>query len=160
MRLKKPLYQALVLTMAAAILGLGQNLVQREPIPWIAPQLEAAQSIESGVERGGPLLQAVSLEQVKILYDQGVVFVDAREEEYYNQGHIPGAYLNRIYMELMFTLDTLQGKAAPVVIYCSDDGCGSSEDLAYDLQNSGFLQLYVFQGGWLEWSAAGFPVEP
>ena len=45
------------------------------------------------------------------------------------------------------------------MVYCGDPGCGDSEDLAYDLQDSGFNKLYVFKGGWLEWSAAGYPSE-
>ena len=38
-------------------------------------------------------------------------------------------------------------------------GCGDSEDLAYNLQDSGFTKIYVFKGGWLEWSNAGYPSE-
>ena len=45
------------------------------------------------------------------------------------------------------------------MVYCGDPGCGDSEDLAYNLQDYGFTKLYVFKGGWLEWSAANYPSE-
>jgi 3-mercaptopyruvate sulfurtransferase SseA len=46
------------------------------------------------------------------------------------------------------------------VIYCSGDECGSSEDLAYELQGEGFSNLLVFKGGWTAWNSSGHPIEP
>jgi len=66
---------------------------------------------------------------------------------------------NAFLMELVFNIEQKQAKSEPLVVYCGDPGCGDSEDLAYDLQDSGFTQLYVFKGGWVEWSAASYPSE-
>jgi rhodanese-related sulfurtransferase len=95
----------------------------------------------------------------KKLFDDGVLFIDARDDAYFVAGHVKSALKNAFLMELIFTIEAIQNKHAPVVVYCGDPGCGDSEDLAYDLQDSGFTKLYVFKGGWLEWSKAGYPSE-
>ena len=86
-----------------------------------------------------------------------MLFIDARDEVYYNDGHIKNAMKNVFLMELIFNIEEKQTKEDPSVVYCGDPGCGDSEDLAYDLQNEGFKKLFVFKGGWLEWSAANYP---
>ena len=45
------------------------------------------------------------------------------------------------------------------VIYCSDDDCGSSEELAYQFQDIGFNNILVFKGGWKSWKDAGLEIE-
>ena len=45
------------------------------------------------------------------------------------------------------------------VVYCSDDDCGSSEDLAYQLQDQGFTNIYLFKGGWKQWTKNNLPME-
>jgi rhodanese-related sulfurtransferase len=102
---------------------------------------------------------AISLEQAKNLFEQEILFVDARDEGYYDAGHIQGALKNAFLMELIFNIEKQQNKSDALVVYCGDPGCGDSEDLAYNLQDSGFTKLYVFKGGWLEWSKAGYPSE-
>jgi len=107
-----------------------------------------------------PRLLAITLDQALEFYQKGTVFVDAREPEYYQEGHIKGAWNIPFFLELVFKLDSLQGKDAPMVIYCSGDECGSSEDLAYELQAEGFSNLLVFKGGWTAWNTSGHPTEP
>ncbi len=46
-----------------------------------------------------------------------------------------------------------------VVVYCSDDDCGSSEELAYELQEIGFMNILVFKGGWKSWTEDGLETE-
>ena len=95
----------------------------------------------------------------KEFYEKNTLFLDARDEAYFNKGHIKGAIKNIFLMELLFNIESLQSKKDPLVVYCGDPGCGDSEDLAYTLQDAGFSKLYVFKGGWLEWSAANYPSE-
>lgn len=157
--IRTPLGQSVFLTGLAVLIGLGSNAVRPDGIPWLAKKLDTATSIDPATESTEPFLAAVSLEQAKSMYDQGVLFIDAREKEYYAQGHIKGAWENAFLFELVFNLEAKQGKDKPFVIYCSDDGCGSSEDLAYDLQSQGFTKIYVFKGGWYAWTEAGYPTE-
>ncbi len=156
--LRLPLNQALLLIILSIVLGLGSNIIRDPALPLLAQQLPAAETVTLIEE--SPRLQAITLEQAKDLFDHGTLFVDAREIEYYQEGHIAGAWSNPNFLELVFKLDSLQGRTTAIVVYCSNDGCGDSEDLAYDLQNEGFTNLYVFKGGWLDWTKANYPVEP
>ena len=45
------------------------------------------------------------------------------------------------------------------VVYCSDDDCGSSEELSYQLLDEGFTSIYLFRGGWKLWIDNKMPIE-
>lgn len=159
MNIRTPIGQAAFLVLFSCIIGFSSNLIRGDAIPWIAAELEIADSIAPETESNDPILLAISLNQAKNLFDGGILFVDARDDAYYIAGHIQGALKNAFLMELIFSIEAIQEKNAPLVVYCGDPGCGDSEDLAYDLQDSGFNKLYVFKGGWLEWSKAEYPSE-
>ena len=158
MDIRTPLGQSALLLLLSCIIGFGSNLVRTEKsIPWIAEKLAVVELVDT--ESDAPILAAISIDQAKDFFDNGVLFIDARDEGYYEAGHIKGAMRNGFLMELVFNVEEKQSKNDPLVVYCGDPGCGDSEDLAYDLKDSGFTKLYVFKGGWLEWSAAGYPSE-
>ena len=85
------------------------------------------------------------------------MFIDARAEEYFNDGHIPGAICKDDFEELMDTIYSLENSVGAFVVYCSDDDCGSSEELSYQLYDQGFESIYLFKGGWKQWSDNNFP---
>ena len=154
-----PIGQIIVIAITSTVLSLTLNAVRPDGIPLLAKELAVAEEIEYDAATE-PRLLAITLEQALDLYQKGTVFVDAREPEYYQEGHIRGAWNIPFFLELVFKLDSLQGKDAPMVIYCSGDECGSSEDLAYELQAEGFSNLLVFKGGWTAWNTSGHPIEP
>jgi len=153
-----PIGQIIVIAITSTVLSLTLNAVRPDGIPLLAKELAVAEVIE--YDTAEPRLFAITLDQALELYQKGTVFVDAREPEYYQEGHIKGAWNIPFFLELVFKLDSLQGKDAPMVIYCSGDECGSSEDLAYELQAEGFSNLLVFKGGWTAWNSSGHPIEP
>ena len=153
-----PIGQIIVIAITSTVLSLTLNAVRPDGIPLLAKELAVAEEIE--YDTAEPRLLAITLDQALELYQKGTVFVDAREPEYYQEGHIKGAWNIPFFLELVFKLDSLQGKDAPMVIYCSGDECGSSEDLAYELQAEGFSNLLVFKGGWTAWNTSGHPIEP
>ncbi|MBM3985771.1 MAG: rhodanese-like domain-containing protein, partial [Planctomycetes bacterium] len=91
------------------------------------------------------------------------VFVDARGDDDYRAGHVPGAFqYDRFHPERH--IDALLPAchaALKVVVYCLGGECEDSEFAALDLQNMGIdpQRIAVFAGGWAEWSAAGLPAE-
>ena len=156
MSVRLPSVQVFILIVFSAVFSLLLNLIRSDGIPLFAKGLDVADKVEIKVDE--PQLLAVSMEQALNLYNNGTVFIDAREPEYFNDGHIMGAWNIPFLFELTFKLDSLQGKDSPIVVYCSGEECGSSEDLAYELQAEGFTNLYVFKGGWTEWSENGHPI--
>ena len=91
--------------------------------------------------------------------DQNMLFVDARTEEYYKEGHIPKAVCNDNLDLLITKMEKHISIDDGFIVYCSDDDCGSSEELAYLLQEQGFSKIYLFKGGWKQWVDNNLPIE-
>lgn len=97
-------------------------------------------------------------------YEQGLlIFVDARDDEHYAAGHIPGAWqLNHYRPEnyLPVILPACLG-AMKVVVYCTGGHCEDSEFAAVMLREAGVpaQNLFVYAGGITDWTAQGRPVE-
>ena len=155
--LDKPFNQVVFFVVISIFLSFSSNLVRKDSIPLLAKKLEITEDID--LDSDESTLLAISLDKAKEFFENGVLFIDARDEVYYNEGHIKNAMKNVFLMELIFNIEEKQTKEEPIVVYCGDPGCGDSEDLAYDLQNEGFKKLFVFKGGWLEWSAANYPAD-
>ena len=153
--LDKPFNQVVFFVVISIFLSFSSNLVRKDSIPLLAKKLEITEDID--LDSYESTLLAISLDKAKDFFENGVLFIDARDEVYYNDGHTKNAMKNVFLMELIFNIEDKQTKEDPIVVYCGDPGCGDSEDLAYDLQNEGFKKLFVFKGGWLEWSAANYP---
>jgi rhodanese-related sulfurtransferase len=92
-----------------------------------------------------------------------LVFVDARSEENYQLGHIPGAYELDVYHSEKYlpAVIPLCEKAELVVVYCTGVDCEDSELGALLLRNAGISsqKIFVFVGGITEWTSRKFPVE-
>jgi rhodanese-related sulfurtransferase len=117
----------------------------------------------------GKGLQEMLLGQAKVLFhdpgdkDGRVVFVDARDEDHFQDGHIPGAYELDPYhpeKELGTVLNVCQA-AEKVVVYCTGGECEDGDTAAILLRDGGVPagQLFVYGGGFTEWEAGHLPVE-
>jgi rhodanese-related sulfurtransferase len=114
-------------------------------------------------------LQPLDLTQTERLFrdprrEQGlIVFVDARDEDHYRDGHLPGAYeLNPYHPErqLANVLPACQ-MALQVVVYCEGGDCEDADSTAILLRDAGLSgqKLFVFGGGYTEWTDHHLPVE-
>ena len=97
-------------------------------------------------------------------YEQGlIVFVDARDDQRYQEGHVPGAYQFDHYHaeKYLGTVLPVCQTAEQIVIYCIGGDCEDSEFAALTLSNAGVPKekLFVFGGGMTEWATNGLPVE-
>jgi len=138
--------------------GTGRDLAKPS-----AAELAVARLKEKG-------LQVVDCKQaLELFHDprlaQGtIVFIDARNDEHYQKGHIPGAWqFDRYHPEnyLSAVLPVCQ-VAQQVVVYCAGGDCEDSEFAALFLRDSAQVpgeKLFVFTGGWNEWTERGLPVE-
>ena len=105
-----------------------------------------------------PSISLIDIDLAKIFHRDSTLFVDARGLEFLFEGYIPGAIANDNVDSLAEKISTIIGFNEKFVIYCSDDDCGSSEDLAYELQSFGFKNIFVFKGGRKSWVEAGLSV--
>ena len=107
-------------------------------------------------------LPAVSLKQAKEAYVSGeAMFVDARDRDFYAQGHIPGAVSLPVReFELIFPRLEEQLLSAPrLITYCDGASCEMSVELSEKLLFAGLDQVEIFTGGILQWKAVGQPIE-
>jgi rhodanese-related sulfurtransferase len=97
-------------------------------------------------------------------YQEGlVVFIDARDDAHYAEGHVPGAYkLDRYHPEkdLAADLTPCQG-AEQIVVYCTGGECEDAEYAALLLRDTGIPieKLFVYGGGFDDWSANHLPIQ-
>jgi len=92
-----------------------------------------------------------------------IVFIDARDEEHYQAGHIPGAYeFDPYHPEKYFSAVWPVCQAADqIVVYCHGGDCDDSQTAALLLRDVGEAnrKLFIFGGGITEWTNNHQPVE-
>ena len=142
----------------SAIIALVFNFFRSVPLPFIKPPVEIVSNQGDLVLRTiQPTIIGVDITMAKKLFDDNILFVDAREESYFNEGHIPKSICFDEFELLIVKLESLIDMDDPFVVYCSDDDCGSSEELSYELQSYGFTNILLFKGGWKQWQEANYP---
>ena len=136
------------------------NILRTESLPFIAVPIEKIEDITQ-IENSSlqPQIREISIDVAERLFSDSVLFIDAREEEYYIEGHIPNSICNDDFDSLVYQIEDFVTYNNGFVVYCSDDDCGSSEDLAYQLQDQGFTNIYLFKGGWKQWVENDLPME-
>jgi rhodanese-related sulfurtransferase len=97
-------------------------------------------------------------------FKQGsIAFIDARDEQHYREGHIPGACeFDPYHPEKYFAAVLPVSQAAEqIVLYCNGGDCDDSESAAITLRDVGIAnqKLFVYTGGITEWTTNGLPVE-
>ena len=136
------------------------NTFRTDSLPYIAISLEKIEDIaqieDSSLQ---PQIREISIDVAERLFLDSVLFIDARAEEFYQDGHIPNSICNDDFDSLVYQIEDFITYKNGFVVYCSDDDCGSSEDLAYQLQDQGFTNIYLFKGGWKQWVENELPME-
>ena len=98
----------------------------------------------------------------KRIYDlEKVVFVDARSEENYKEGHIKGAVSLPVdqFRKRIERFKAVYPFSTFIVTYCSGRECDDSHQLAQDLFREGYANISVFIDGYPAWKREGFPIE-
>ena len=101
----------------------------------------------------------ISIAQAYELYRNKVIFLDARNPEEFEEGHIAGA-INLPYFSIDEHLTNIASidKSEPIVTYCEGADCDMSIRLGNELFAKGYKKVFVFFGGWEEWEKADYPV--
>ena len=156
-----PRAQVISIIIVSFIFGVGYNAVRTENL-----SLLYQKPVERTVEEVDSLLsettilsapEYINLESAKEMYDREIIFIDARDEEEFAEGHIKGAILAPSTPELV---QLTPDRSTPIVTYCGGGDCDVSMELAVELMDSwDYERIFVYKGGWPEWKAAGYPAE-
>jgi len=155
--------QAFIIVAVSAVFSFSYNVIRDNGLPLIAEKI----IVEGGQSAADSLLAEttiifqpvmIDLAIAKEFYDRGVLFIDARDDHEYREGHIAGARLAPANPGEILRWTTADD---PVVTYCSGGECDLSMNLSMNLMGEdwGFARVFVFDGGLPEWIAAGYPVE-
>lgn len=150
----------------------GENLpVARPKANWMeivgAGTNSAADPVVVRLKEKG--LQVLNGEEATELFhnplcQQGaIIFIDARNDEHYQGGHIPGAYQFDNYHpeNYMGAVFPVCQSAQKIVVYCNGGNCEDSQFAALTLRDAQISneKLFVFAGGITEWTNRGNAVE-
>ena len=140
-------------------ISISVNLIRSDSLPYFAKELEKINNINQIKEKiSNSTIREIDVNFAKQLFQSNMLFIDARAEQYYEEGHIPKAICNDDIDKLINEIEKQISFDDGFVIYCSDDDCGSSEELANSLQEEGFMNIFLFKGGWKQWVENNLPV--
>jgi len=162
--------------LVGSALGLLINYLNPNGLPWIKEERKiiwANDSLNVTKDKTGDNLStsknendssrepvAITLKQAYKLYNEKVVFVDARDFVEYEISHIKGAISLPYYDfdKYKSILDTIPLQT-PLVAYCDGKECDLSILLSDKLYEAGYGEVYIFFGGWMDWQDKNYPVD-
>ncbi|MCF8070346.1 MAG: rhodanese-like domain-containing protein [Desulfobacterales bacterium] len=128
-------------------------------------QWDETQGVITAMARNDDISGNMEINDVVIakqLYDtKKFVFVDARSDEDYEEGHVKGAVSLPIgqFDELIFSFLDQYLTDTMIVTYCSGRACDESHQLAKLLEGFGYEQVNIMIDGYPAWQERGFPIE-
>ena len=144
--MKKAIVQAMLLVLLSAGAGVAVHHFHPMAPAWYAVVAPPADD-------------EVTLDRVNEQWGGDVLWLDARSDESFSMGHIPGAKLlneQGFDSQLFELIEVLQTNDRPVVIYCGGEKCEASRKIKTRLTESLPLEnVWVLQGGWPTWLARG-----
>ncbi|MDR0927989.1 MAG: rhodanese-like domain-containing protein [Ignavibacteria bacterium] len=128
--------------------------------PISVPDTLDLEAIKRNARRSGNECPSVTLEQMKRIvseYGSGkFIIIDARRPENYAKSHIgdaihifPGDEETAVIEQILQL-----PKDKHIIVYCDGGACELSHDLVALLENFGYTKLFIFEGGWEEWSGS------
>lgn len=140
-------------------LGFAVNTLRSNPLPLIGNWSPGSFSSEG---RGD--IPTVPLEEAVLGFlSNEALFLDARSEADYQQGHIKGA-LNLpvhagIFGKKLQEFSLTVGREKELILYCDGVDCSSGLELASILRGLGYRNVKFLINGWTQWMMAGMPFE-
>jgi len=155
--MKRSILQVIGIIIVSGAVGIAVNTFRANGIPLVERWEDKV--LHEQVTRGLPV---VSLKQAKEAHVSGeALFVDARDSDLYEEGHIPGA-VNLPVREFELVFPKLKERllaATWVITYCDGASCELSVQLTEKLLFTGVDRIEIFAGGIQKWQGAGQLVE-
>ena len=105
----------------------------------------------------------IGYDDVRGLYDDKSLYIDARRSDAYTDGHIAGARSMPVWeadiderVKALYSEGLDQEK--PIVIYCGGGHCEDSHMLAQKMWGLSFNNVLVYKDGFPDWKQRGAPV--
>jgi len=162
----KLIKEILIILIVSFALGLIYNYSLPKPIPLVYKKTELKQYSDD-ILFGNSKLEAdkninidndsktVTYEQMlKIIESDEFILIDARSPEMYSKSTIGKAINIFPYSDesevMSKILDLPTDKK--IIVFCDGGNCDSSHKIADILHNFGYINSYIYSGGWDEWS--------
>jgi len=121
------------------------------------PQADEKPIASSTKEFNTELVEITYNQLIKYLDRPNLILIDARSPENFAHGHIGKAInifayeedINR-YFQSLTTILTDDSKV--IIVYCDGGTCDASHKVAMDLIRLGHKNVFVYSGGWEEWT--------
>ncbi|WP_165859214.1 rhodanese-like domain-containing protein [Desulfofundulus salinus] len=118
--------------------------------------------LKAKAEQLSPDIKFIDLVSAKKLFDERqAIFLDARSPEEYMEGTITGS----IGISLMSVVKgeveiekLIPDRNAVIVTFCSGGECDVGVEMARELVDRGYTNVYVLGEGYPGWLEAGYPV--
>ena len=128
-------------------------------------QWDTAQGVVTAKQKDDVVVNDLEINDVSLakkMYDSGnFIFVDARYNEDYEEGHIRGAVsfpVGQFDEKIGAFLEKYSPEEA-IVTYCSGRTCEDSHRLAQLFSDFGYTNINIFIDGYPGWEAKGYPIE-
>ena len=161
---QKTMKEIIILVGISVILAMVVNFISPKGIALVG-QWDTSKGVitasPTGPEEWKPE-EVNSVARAKEIFDNGnVLFVDARSQNSYEDGHIPGAVSLPVgqFDEQIESFLSQHSPDTRIVTYCSGRTCEDSHNLARLLSDVGFTHGIVFIDGFPGWEVQGFPIE-
>ena len=155
---RKTIKEIIILVGASVILALVVNTLSPRGISLVGQW----DTINLDGNTAGQLKIIDSVAWAKSIFDKGdALFVDARSQNDYDNGHVPGAVslpVGQFETGIELFLNRYPPEQ-PIVTYCTGRTCEDSHDLAQALSDVGFTNVRIFIDGFPGWEAEGHPIE-
>lgn len=165
MTIKKFLVQAAVILAISCVIGFTFNGFSKSPLP-VFSKYDPLDAADAGDINPDDIkdfyVNEIDAETLRYLMEsEEILLFDARTKEEFNQGRLPKAVNFPVYeFEQVYPeVESLFAEGKTIVTYCSSVTCTDSPLLAKKLFAKGHEDIFVFRGGFEEWSGLNYPVE-
>lgn len=123
-----------------------------------ATKIEEKQVAETIPQKRSDEIPIVTYNQlIKYLESPNLILIDARSPDEYHKAHIGNAInifayeqdLN-LYFQKIATLPKDPNKV--IIVYCEGGSCDASHKVSHDLIHLGHKNVFIYPGGWDEWT--------
>lgn len=154
---KHALWQIPSILVISAGIALGFNQVRANALPLFCPWSQA--NDQTGLSE---TVSIISLDEAAALFHADrAIFIDARPESFYHQGHIQDA-LCLPWQEAEEKCFDIIDKIPPdkqIITYCDGATCDLCDKLAVFLCDLGFEHVSALANGWTVWNQYNLPVD-